>query len=58
MTTKPYQLKFYPSNKADGIVLGRYETSYLARVTAELLKACVTEGEIQVEFNNAAPAVS
>lgn len=58
MTAKPYQLKFYAAGADKGIVLGRYETSYLARVTAELLKACVTEGEIQVEFNNAAPAVS
>jgi hypothetical protein len=33
------------------VTLGRYETEYLASRCAGLIRACVTEGEVETVFN-------
>ncbi len=56
--TYPYEVKFRDHVTGAAIVLGRYETDYLAKRCAGLVRVCVTEGEVDVEFNEKAVAAS
>lgn len=48
----PYEVWLRPTNpEVTECLLGRYETDYLASRCAGLIRACVTEGEVVVEFN-------
>jgi hypothetical protein len=58
----PYEVWFKPTaadvfNEAPTL-LGRYETDYLAKRCAGLIRACVTAGDVEVEFNDNAPEAS
>ena len=52
MTAKPFELWFKPDDEfTPQTLLGRYETRHLADRCAGLVRACITEGSVEVEFN-------
>jgi hypothetical protein len=63
-TTLPYEVRFIPLQgdlflpRGFSVVLGRYESDHLASRCAGLIRACVTDGTVEVVFNDKATEAS